>query len=89
LERNRSVNFAQIGFELIDHDRKGYIDALDIQRLGSEVGKIDNDVQEEVTISIDEAKAMIETTNDMFAQNNDNHQLNPLVFQKILAPPSP
>mmetsp|Transcript_4125 Transcript_4125/g.4678 ORF Transcript_4125/g.4678 Transcript_4125/m.4678 type:complete len:148 (+) Transcript_4125:248-691(+) len=89
LEKNRSVNFAEIGFELIDHDRKGYIDASDIQRLGSDVGKIDNDVQEEVTISTDEAKAMIETTNDIFAQNNDNHRLNPLVFQKILAPPSP
>jgi len=89
LEKNRSVNFVEIGFELIDHDRKGYIDASDIQRLCSDVGKIDNDVQEEVTISTDEAKAMIETTNDIFAQNNDNHRLNPLVFQKILAPPSP
>jgi len=92
LQRNRSVNFAQIGFELIDHDRKGFIDASDIQRLGSDVENVDNNIQEEVTISTDEAKAMIETTNDMFAQNEDhgnNHQINPLVFQKLLAPPSP
>jgi len=92
LQRNRPINFAQIGFELIDHDRKGFIDASDIQRLCSDVVKIDNHVHKEVIISTDEAKAMIETTNDMFAHNTDDgkyHQLNPLVFQKLLAPPSP
>lgn len=77
---------------MIDYDLKGYINALDIQRLGNDVGKIENDIQGEVTISIDEADAMIETTNDMIEQNKDddeNHQLNPLVFQKLFAPPSP
>jgi hypothetical protein len=80
---------------LIDHDRKGYINASDIQRLSNDVGKnIDNNEVVTTTISIDEAKAMIETTNDMFAQNNNNdddnnHRLESVVFQKLFTSPFP
>jgi hypothetical protein len=80
---------------LIDHDRKGYINASDIQRLSNDVGKnIDNNEVVTTKISIDEAKAMIETTNDMFAQNNNNdddnnHRLESVVFQKLFTSPFP
>jgi Ca2+-binding EF-hand superfamily protein len=102
LQRNSSdnFNFAKIGFELIDHDRKGYINASDIQRLSNDVGKnIDNNEVVTTKISIDEAKAMIETTNDMFAQNynnddnndddDNNHRLESVVFQKLFTSPFP
>lgn len=76
---------------MIDRDQKGYITASDIQRLGTDVGKID--------ISIDEANAMIETTNRMFQKNqkedafesdNDgkNQKLKEPAFQKLLSSPS-
>ena len=98
-----NFNFAQIGFELIDHDRKGYVNASDVQRLSNDVGNnnIDNNKEVATKISIDEAKAMIETTNDMFAaknKNNDdgnnnngnnNHRLNSVVFQKLFTSPFP
>ncbi|MGK3745615.1 MAG: hypothetical protein ACI90V_012476 [Bacillariaceae sp.] len=80
---------------MIDHDRKGYINASDIQRLSNDVGKnIDNNEVVTTKISIDEAKAMIETTNDMFAQNNNNdddnnHRLESVVFQKLFTSPFP
>ncbi|OEU06303.1 hypothetical protein FRACYDRAFT_255226 [Fragilariopsis cylindrus CCMP1102] len=98
-----NFNFAQIGFELIDHDRKGYVNASDVQRLSNDVGNnIDNNKEVATKISMDEAKAMIETTNDMFAaknNNNDdgnnngngnnNHRLNSVVFQKLFTSPFP
>jgi hypothetical protein len=103
LQRNSSdnFNFAQIGFELIDHDRKGYVNASDVQRLSNDVvGKNIDSNEVATTVSIDEAKAMIETTNDMFAvQNNNNdddgnnrnnnHRLNSIVFQKLFTSPFP
>ena len=89
----------------MDPDRKGYIEASDVQRLGSDVGKIDNEKQLQQQqgknlISTDGANAMIETTNHMFAvdaatkNNNDDHKhnqqrLDSSVFQKLFAPPSP
>lgn len=92
-KNNRSINFTQHAFRLIDRDQKGYITASDIQRLGTDVGKKD------VTISIDEANAMIETTNRMFQKNqkedafesdNDgkNQKLKEPAFQKLLSSPS-
>ena len=94
-----NFNFAQIGFKLTDHDRKGYVNASDVQRLSNDVGNnIDNNKEVATKISIDEAKAMIETTNDMFAaknKNNDdgngnnNHRLNSVVFQKLFTSPFP
>jgi len=64
------------------------------------VGKnIDNNEVVTTKISIDEAKAMIETTNDMFAQNynnddnndddDNNHRLESVVFQKLFTSPFP
>lgn len=84
-----SVNFAHIGFDLVDYDRKGYINTSDLQRLYSDVGKIENDGRENVTIS--EGEAMIETANTICAHSKDdgnNQQLNFVVFQKLLATPS-
>lgn len=93
-KNNRSINFTQHAFRLIDRDQKGYITASDIQRLGTDVGKIDNDIREDVTISIDEANAMIETTNRMFQKNQEsdndgkNQKLKEPAFQKLLSSPS-
>ena len=105
MQKNSSdnFNFAQIGFELIDHDRKGYVNASDVQRLSNDVGNnIGNNKEVTTKISIDEAKTMIETTNDLFAaknKNNDdgnnngngnnNHRLNSVVFQKLFTSPFP
>mmetsp|Transcript_20411 Transcript_20411/g.32848 ORF Transcript_20411/g.32848 Transcript_20411/m.32848 type:complete len:201 (-) Transcript_20411:346-948(-) len=90
LQRNRSSNLRH-GFQLIDVEHKGFIDASDVQKLAASLGE---------SISNDEAKAMIVTTNQMVEGNTSNASsnqrsvstqadtLDPSHIRKLFAPPT-
>ncbi len=88
----RSESFASRCFKLIDRDKKGYITASDVERLGQEVELKDtkgDEIQEQNKLKVSnvEASEMIETTNRMFAQDAMRRErLEPSVFSKLFEP---
>lgn len=93
---DRSESFAQRCFDLVDDNQKGYISVSDVEHLGYDVENIGSE-RENSEIRTDEAKEMIETTNNIFGgdtgtgnDEKDGYQqrLQFSVFEKVFAPTS-